>query len=411
MLWDASTSKNNLPVFIDLARKATALRPDVGKNWERLAWHLLRTGKDDEAIAVLSEAVSKLPREPRLHLMLADAYYRTRRFDLVDEILQSAPAIPIDDRETTIYRLELQMETRAAKDAAELAADTLALDPTHQEALNVLGNASRENGRPETMIPFCQTALKHAPWHTRARFELAAAFAMLGRSEEARQLIDLNQFVTVTEVATPEGYVNAEAFEAALAGEIARNPTLKPDPVGKSTTGGLQTMAALPHAGERAISVVLDLIRLAVDAFEANLPEGLEDTFVKRRPKRACLNAWAVVYPGDGHQSTHIHPYGWLSGTYYVSVPKTSCEDSHGGCLVLGTLEEMKGLSVDPPWGIQNIRPVPGRLVLFPSYIPHATIPTRSTDRRICISFDVCPVGSDPPSDVVLYPIPEIVTP
>jgi hypothetical protein len=37
-----------------------------------------------------------------------------------------------------------------------------------------------------------------------------------------------------------------------------------------------------------------------------------------------------------------------------------------------------------------EIEPVPGRLVLFPSYVPHATIPPGSSDgARICVTFDV----------------------
>jgi uncharacterized protein (TIGR02466 family) len=240
------------------------------------------------------------------------------------------------------------------------------------------------------MLPICQAALKHEPGHAQARYELAFALTMLGRSEEARQLINLDQFITVTEVVTPKGYANAATFEAALAGEIIRNPTLKPDPAHLATRGGLQTMDGLPHAGERAISDVITLIRLAVDAFEANLTEELDHPFIKRRPKRAQLKAWAVVYSGDGHQVPHIHPTGWLSGVYYVSVPKASCEALRNGCLVLGAME-LEGLNVDPPWGIRDISPVPGRLVLFPSYVPHATIPTQSTDRRICIAFNVEP--------------------
>jgi hypothetical protein len=85
---------------------------------------------------------------------------------------------------------------------------------------------------------------------------------------------------------------------------------------------------------------------------------------------------------------SHIHDDGWLSGVYYVSVPKISSANPRAGCLVLGSLEH-NGPSVDPAWGTRDVDPVPGRLVLFPSYIPHATIPTKSTDQRICISFDV----------------------
>ena len=167
MLWKVTTDTNNLPSIIDLARKATTLRPDVANNWQTLARLLLRTGKNEETIAVLAEAISKLPAEPKLHLMLADAHYRARRFGLVHEVLGRAPPVPIEDREMTIFRLELLMKTRAVKAAARLAADTLALDPTNVEALTVLGQALRENGNPEIMVPICQAALSKS--HCTAR--------------------------------------------------------------------------------------------------------------------------------------------------------------------------------------------------------------------------------------------------
>jgi thioredoxin-like negative regulator of GroEL len=392
MLWDLMPREvpEKRPIFIDLARKATALRPDIVKNWERLAFVLLETGEYEEAIAVLVDGVSRFPSEPKLHLMLADAYDRTHRLDRAHEVLHLTPVVPTDDRTTTIYHYELLMKTKAVTDAGQIAIDTLALDPTNTTALRILGKVSRKKGNPEIMLPICQAALQRQPGHSQARYELAFAFTILGRSEEARQLIDLNQFVTVTELVAPQGYTNAAALEAALADEITRNPTLKPDPSHAATRGGLQTMDGLPHAGERAIRDIINLIRLAVDAFETKLNEGLDHPFIKRRPKHAFLNAWAVVYPGDGRQIAHIHPGSWLTGVYYVSAPKPSREDLRSGCLVLGALE-MDGLNVNPPWGIRNINPVPGLLVMFPSYVPHATIPTGSTERRICIAFDVEP--------------------
>src|SRR5258707_7985332 len=61
-----------------------------------------------------------------------------------------------------------------------------------------------------------------------------------------------------------------------------------------------------------------------------------------RRPPRSTLfpyttlfRSWAVIYPGDGHQTSHIHEDGWLSGVYYVSVPKHGGDDPKGGHLLL----------------------------------------------------------------------------
>jgi len=398
MLWDPITRDvpKNAQIVMDLARKAIALRPGIAKNWERLASHLLGIGEYEGAIAVLAEAVCTFRTEPRLHLMLADAYCRAQRLDLAHEIFRQSPAVPTEDRGLSIYRLKVLLKLlvamEAVKDAAHVATETLALDPTNTNALRVLGEFSRKNGNPEIMLPICQGALKHEPGHTQAYYELALAYAILGRPEEARGLIDVDRFISVAEVATPQGYADAETFEAALASEIGSDPTLKPDPPSKATIGGFQTMDFLPHGRQRAISDLLAQIQLAVTRFATSLTEGLDHPFIKRRPERARLNAWAVVYPGDGRQAAHIHRYGWLSGVYYVSTPKTSCEDLRKGCLVLGAMEE--GLNVDPPWGIREISPTAGRLVLFPSYVPHATIPTRSPDRRICIGFDVGPCSA-----------------
>src|SRR5262245_20705498 len=138
MLWEPrawDVVPKNRAIFVELARKATTLRPNIAKNWERLAQRLLGAGEYEEAIAILAEAASKFPTEPRLHLMLADADYHTRQLNLAHEVLNRVTAVPIDDRETTIYRLELLMMTKAVQDAGQVATDTLALDPTNIAAL------------------------------------------------------------------------------------------------------------------------------------------------------------------------------------------------------------------------------------------------------------------------------------
>jgi hypothetical protein len=389
MIWDEPINPSKLPAIIGLARDATLLRPHAAKNWLTLAQLLRRTHQMKEAIGVLVEAVSRLPAERTLHLTLADVYHQTGQVDLMNEVISRLPA-GIDDQNAEIFRFEILMKAQSAENVVQIAAEVLKIDPTNARALEVFGNVSRKKGTPEIMIPICTAALKHNRVHTQARYELAVAFAMLGRSEEARKLIDLHQFVHMIEVPTPTSYSHAKAFEVALANEITNNPTLKPDPIDKATKGGFQTLGGLPHAGELAISALVDQIRLSVDAFEAKIAEGLENHLSDGKPKRVRLDAWAVIYPGDGRQVSHIHPDGWLSGVYYVSVPQVDRSNLRSGCLVLGSLE-IKELA-EPPWGIRDIVPVPRRLILFPSYIPHATIPSRSNENRICIAFDVIPV-------------------
>jgi Flp pilus assembly protein TadD len=389
MLWQVHPrSGKQLPTSIALYRKATALRPDVANNWYMLASFLIEAKQNEEAVAVLRQAISKLPTDPKLYLILAQIHHTTRRATLAREVLERAPAVPEDDRDMIISRLTLLIDIGVA-DKAQAATDILALDPVNSYALMLLGAVTRRTGSSQKMIPFCRAALDAEPGHTRARYELAVALARLGRSQEARQMIDLNQFVRVIDLRPPESYVNAETLENALVSEITRNSTLEADPVDRATRGGFQTSASLPQPGDDAIGIVLDRIRVQVDRFETSLPEDLSDPFVAKRPRHVELRAWAVVYPRGGWQKPHIHDTGWLSGVYYVSAPKASGHDPRGGLLVLGKFENGQPGTDPPPWGVRDIRPLPGRLVLFPSYIPHSTIPTNSSDQRICLAFDV----------------------
>ena len=110
-------------------------------------------------------------------------------------------------------------------------------------------------------------------------------------------------------------------------------------------------------------------------------------------PKQVQLNAWAVVYSANAYQLTHYHPGAWISGVYYVNVPKNTDCNTHNGALVLGTLE-IDDANIEPPWGVKYFQPTTGAMILFPSHIPHTTIPTNSDEKRICIAFNVVPISS-----------------
>jgi uncharacterized protein (TIGR02466 family) len=377
--------------FVELARRAIALRPDDPGNWELLARALTRAGAHDDAVSVLAEATTSLPDVPQLHLLHATACCRIGRLDLAREVLARVPAFASNDRTLALSRLRILMEITPGPDAVGFAREALALDPACGEALEILGRDGLRSDSPDVLLPLCRAALAQAPGHARARYELARACARVGHMEEARQLIDLDRFVSVTDLPPPEGYGDAAEFAAALVREIIAHPTLKPDPAGQATRGGFQTAIDLAHTADRTLAALLDQIRAGVDAFAAALPQGSADPFVQARPGEAALEAWAVVCPAAGHQTTHIHPTGWLSGVYYVSVPEAASDDPRGGCLLLGSLGEDDS-GGEPPWGTHVHRPLPGQMILFPSYIPHATAPLQAAGLRICVAFDVVPL-------------------
>ena len=115
-----------------------------------------------------------------------------------------------------------------------------------------------------------------------------------------------------------------------------------------------------------------------------------KDLFASGHPNMASslleyeLSMWTVLLKKGGHQVSHIHPSGCISGVIYLKTPRVDA--SQAGCLEIGSAPS--GI-LEPFHDILRIQPKPGLMVLFPSYYYHRTIPTITNEERISISFDV----------------------
>ncbi len=90
----------------------------------------------------------------------------------------------------------------------------------------------------------------------------------------------------------------------------------------------------------------------------------------------------------NGHQISHIHPTGWVSGVLYLKTVKSPSEDE-------GAIEfSIQGFDYpiirdDYPRRIHQ--PIDGEIVLFPSSLFHRTIPVIKDVERSVIAFDLQP--------------------
>ena len=118
---------------------------------------------------------------------------------------------------------------------------------------------------------------------------------------------------------------------------------------------------------------------------EATVERYLKELDIAQTDNRQLfsLHLWANVLNQGGHQISHIHPDAFISGIYYLKVPKSIENDikknSFQGCLLFAQEESDR----------YYVRPNEGLLVLFPSYFHHETIPLEHQETRVCIAFDV----------------------
>ncbi|WP_027669859.1 putative 2OG-Fe(II) oxygenase [Rheinheimera baltica] len=96
--------------------------------------------------------------------------------------------------------------------------------------------------------------------------------------------------------------------------------------------------------------------------------------------------SWSVQLRDEGFHKSHFHPMGWLSGVYYVDVPDAVEHDGQGW-LVFGRPDIPNVLDV----GDFAVKPQPGMLVLFPSFMWHGTNPFKSATNRVTVAFDIVP--------------------
>jgi len=97
--------------------------------------------------------------------------------------------------------------------------------------------------------------------------------------------------------------------------------------------------------------------------------------------------SWSSRLKDCGFHVNHIHPEGWISSCYYIAVPDAAKDESaRQGWIKFGE----PGFDIALPIR-RSIQPVPGRLVLFPSYMWHGTVVFHGAQSRTTIAFDAVP--------------------
>jgi tetratricopeptide (TPR) repeat protein len=388
MNWQDEPRYDAWPKIAAMAHAAAAARPNDPSVWISLGKAAVSFGKLREADEFLSQAIARMPDSAGLRLTLARVKLMQDAFE--DALAQVAAVLERepDNRDARLMRFDVLF--RIGHGGADpFVDDAAALDPLQPHVFDVWAKRWRDREGLTRLLARCDAALAEKPIFTNGVYFKALTLARLGRAEDARDTLSTRRFVSVSDLLAPAGFASGAAFREALAAEIARNPTIAANPRAKGTRGGRRPRR-LRQPGAPLIEILIQQFKQAIDAHVARI---VTDTggFGYPPPAKAALDVWATLFGGDGYELSHHHPSGWLSGVYYVSAPRLPDETGFGGALLLGALDTERH-GVDAPWEVRRIEPAPGRLVLFPSYIPHATEPSGLDGERISVAFDVIPV-------------------
>jgi uncharacterized protein (TIGR02466 family) len=143
----------------------------------------------------------------------------------------------------------------------------------------------------------------------------------------------------------------------------------------------------LLYSDEPAIKAFFRAIDAPIRDYMSAIGTGDDPLRARNTGAYRIKGAWSVRLRASDYHIDHIHPQGWLSSAFYVETP-SAVERDRQGWLGFGRPIFRTRPALEPErW----VRPEPGRLVLFPSYLWHGTAPFASDETRLSLAFDVLP--------------------
>ncbi|QNE07427.1 2OG-Fe(II) oxygenase family protein [Croceicoccus marinus] len=403
---------------VAMLQHAVAARPQHGPSLANLGSCLIAAERAGEAVPVLEQAVALTPQDAGAHNNLGVAMARSGHDEAALQHYAAALALRPAFHESRLNRADALRRLKRTKDALADARAVLAADPAHQRAANIAGMVSEalgdddaaiaiwraaldrgtshpvgvnlmrlllKRGRAEEVPPVARRLLDAQPGSTTPLAYLVAALDRMGDGEARDRLGGDDRFVKIIDIAPPPGFAALSDFNAALESELRADPSLTFEPEGLVTRKGRQS-ADLAEARTPALAALARFARDALADHAASLDDEGGRDFLAARPAEWSLTLWGTLLGPGGSVDPHIHAPNWLSGVYYPSdMPGTQDE----GAFAIGLLpEELGGGGT-----ARIIRPRAGRMILFPSFLWHGTLPFPGSEERISLAFDMVPEG------------------
>lgn len=405
---------------VALMEKAVA-RSGVPSLQTMLGYALYHDGRIADARRVLASAVERFPFDASLQEANARILWLDgagERF--ADGFLAAVAARPADAalrfKCADLLRLA-EMHTAAE----QVLRDGLSQGDSNPTLAATLGVLLDETGRFEEALSVNAGVARAFPHAVVLQLNVAHTLLRLGRGKEALTILapireampDVQQAITYEGMAlkqlgdprhdwlcnyaqhvqaydldTPPGFADIAAFNAALSLSLRDMLDASNHPLEQSLRWGAQTSYNLMFSDDPIIRAYFAALEAPIRAYIDGLGRDAAHPLVGRKMNGfAFSGGWSVLLRPGGFHVNHTHPEGWISSSYYVSLPKQMGGASgQEGWIKFG----------EPRWpvpacGIERVvEPREGRLVLFPSFMWHGTIPF-SSGERMTAPFDIVP--------------------
>lgn len=378
-------------------------------------------GRAADAVADFSFAFDKAPSAHALRALAAQHWMLGDR-ETFGAVLRSTPS---ERSDLAILAASLLRESGAPEDALAALAPHLGDDSALPDAWIVAAASHIDLEDADAARAAARKALRLSPDHRVAIAHLIVAELISGRAdialepimamraaepeaqhwiayevtvrhllgdEQAGRLLDYDRHIRAHSLPVPEGFDSIEAFNAAFGEVLERWHTAAAHPLDQSLRFGSQTPRDVMSIESPVVAAFRQALDEPIREYLAAIGKGDGSPVASRNTGGYRVQScWSVKLSGGGYHVNHVHPEGWISSAYYVSVPpEVSGKDSRSGWIKFGEPPFPTAPASQPAkW----IEPRAGLLVLFPSYTWHGTEPILDGSTRVTAPFDLVPAA------------------
>lgn len=355
-------------------------------NLADLLW--MRTGDIATSTAMLDVALRQAPSAKELRIV------KSRLLDAAGEsehaYAEIAAALAFDphsaDLNIAATRISVKFDGTLALDHGQRALKAAPDDP---HSLESYLDAALAAGCADDALAIAERLLRMNPRDGHALAIKASALRMLG-DPRYRELYDYDRFVRTSVLDTPAGWPDLDAYLADLAQSLhAKHDAMNAHPVTQSLRHGTQVELS-PDREQAAIRAFPQAIDGAIRRYVEAIGDGDDPLRSRRSGSYRLSEIWSVRLGRSGHHVNHFHGKGWLSSACYIELPDRAALAAGAGWLRFGE----PFMATNPPLPAEYfVRPEPGLLVLFPSWMWHGTVPFVDANgrSRLTVAFDVVP--------------------
>jgi tetratricopeptide (TPR) repeat protein len=361
-------------------------RAEAHDSLAQLVW--MRTGNISEATRVLDQALEKYERDDALWaakaaLLQGAGDARGSYACLAERAARPQPPPALLIR-AGLAALEFEPVT-----ALRLAEQAMRAQPGNPTTRKLLCAAYLGVGDGTAAMTECATLLEATPDDQYLIAMQTTALRLLN-DPRYEALCDYDKMVLSVSLETPPGWSDLSSFLT----EVTSSLNALHNPHGhrllyQSLRQGTETTQDLSRSQDPVIQALFHAFAAPIARYRDQIGEGRDPLRRRNRGASRFNGSWSVRLHRAGYHTSHVHPRGWISSACYIQLPDSmTAGRTAEGNLSFGAPGMITTPSLDAEL---SVRPELGRLVLFPSYFWHGTLPFHSEQPRLTVAFDVVP--------------------